>query len=199
MRPFKSAIMRKASTLFAGTPRTNKQTSTQPIAKISSPSQARAKADAAADSLKAPQAQDAIALLKADHKLMLSLFKDYAKARTSAQKKVLVARICTELTIHTQLEEELFYPAVKRAMKDKVLIPEASVEHDTLRLLLSQVEGAMKIDDMFNARIKVLAKYVRHHVMEEHKELFPQASATTVDMLKLGQKMAARKAELSTA
>ena len=73
---------------------------------------------------------DATVLLRADHKLVSGLFANYEKARTSAQKKKLVAQICSELTAHTQIEEEIFYPAVKQALKDKELVPEATVEHE---------------------------------------------------------------------
>jgi len=185
MRPFKSLVMRKASTLFTST--SGATNAAAPKAKPRLPKTAL---------LKKPQEQDAIALLKADHKLMHGLFREYEKSRSATKKKLLVERICNELTIHARLEEEIFYPVVKKALKDKVLIPEATVEHDTLRFLLNQVEGVETIDEMFNARIKVLAEYVEHHVKEEHNELFPQASATRVDMLKLGRKLTARKAEL---
>lgn len=144
----------------------------------------------------APKAQDATALLRADHKLVSGLFADYEKARSTSRKKLLVAKICTELTVHAQAEEEIFYPAVKAALKDKELIPEANVEHATLRGLIAQVEGVTPDGEMFDATIKVLSEYVEHHVKEEQTEMFPKAKATRLDMKALGAQIAARKAEL---
>ena len=146
-----------------------------------------------------PKAQEATALLRADHKLVSGLFAEYEKARTSAKKRQLVAEICTELSVHAQVEEEIFYPAVKRALDDKELVPEATVEHATLKDLIAQVEGIAPDGEMFDAKIKVLSEYVKHHVKEEHDEMFPKAKATKLDMVALGAQLAARKAELLAA
>lgn len=108
----------------------------------------------------------------------------------------LVSKICTELSVHAQVEEEIFYPAVKAALKDKVLIPEAVVEQATMKDLIAQVEGVTPDGEMFDAKVKVLSEYVKHHVKEEHTEMFPKARKTRLDMLSLGSQMAARKAEL---
>ncbi len=140
--------------------------------------------------------QAATAMLRADHKLVSSLFSDYEKARSKSVKKKLVARICAELSVHAQLEEEIFYPAVQKALRDHELVPEATVEHATLKDLIGQVEGVEPDGDMFDARIKVLSEYVKHHVKEEQQEMFPKALATKLDMRDLGARMAARKAEL---
>ena len=137
--------------------------------------------------------QDAVALLRADHKLVSSLFGEYEKARSPSKKKQLVTRICTELSLHAQVEEEIFYPAVKQALKDKELVPEATVEHATLKGLISQVEPE---GEMFDARIQVLSEYVKHHVKEEQNEMFPKAKATKLDMVQLGARLSGRKAEL---
>ena len=83
--------------------------------------------------------QDATALLKADHKLVASLFADYERTNSNNKKKQLVEQICKELSIHAQLEEEIFYPAVQKALKDHELVPEATVEHATLKDLIAQV------------------------------------------------------------
>ena len=91
---------------------------------------------------------------------------------------------------------EIFYPAVKQALKDKELVPEATVEHATLKELISQVEGVPPDGEMFNAKIKVLSEYVKHHVKEEEDEIFPKAKATKLDMAALGSQMAGRKQEL---
>lgn len=140
--------------------------------------------------------QDATTLLRADHKLVSELFAEYEKARSVTKKKQLVAQICTELSVHAQVEEEIFYPAVKLALKDKELVPEATVEHATLKDLIAQVEGIEPDGEMFDAKIKVLAEYVEHHVKEEQNEMFPKAKATDLDMKDLGDKLSERKAEL---
>ena len=137
-------------------------------------------------------------MLRADHKLVGALFADYEKARSPTRKRDLVARICTELTVHAQVEDEIFYPAVKRALDDHELIPEAQVEHATLTALIAQVEGRDPDGEMFDAKIKVLSEYVKHHVKEEHEEMFPKARATNLDMVRLGAALAARKQELLT-
>jgi hemerythrin superfamily protein len=142
------------------------------------------------------KSQDAVALLNEDHKLVSGLFESYEKALTKYLKKKLVSQICTELSVHTQVEEEIFYPAVKQALKDHELVPEATVEHETLKSLIAQVEGIEPDGEMFDARIKVLSEYVQHHVKEEQDEMFPKAKATQLDMKELGAQIAARKQEL---
>jgi hemerythrin superfamily protein len=144
----------------------------------------------------APKAQEATALLRADHKLVSGLFAEYEKTRAAARKKALVSRICAELSVHAQLEEEIFYPAIKQALKDKELVPEATVEHATLKQLIAQVEGVEPDGEMFDAKIKVMSEYVKHHVKEEQEEMFPKAKATRLDMVELGAQLSQRKAEL---
>ena len=136
---------------------------------------------------------EAIALLRADHKLVSELFAEYEKARAPSKKKQLVSKICTELSVHAQVEEEIFYPAVKQALKDQELVPEATVEHATVKDLIAQVEGIEPDGEMFDAKIKVLSEYVKHHVKEEHTEMFPKAKGTKLDMLELGGRIAERK------
>ena len=144
-------------------------------------------------------AKDAVALLKADHAKVSGLFADYEKTGSSKKKKALVAEICTELRVHTQIEEEIFYPAVKAALKDKILVPEATVEHAGVKALLAQIEEIEPNGELYDAKVKVLSEYVKHHVKEEHTEMFPKAKATSLDMTKLGAQMAERKAELLAA
>ncbi|MGZ4993729.1 MAG: hemerythrin domain-containing protein [Methylobacter sp.] len=145
------------------------------------------------------KAHDATVLLKADHKLVSNLFSEYEEAHSKAKKKKIVEQICNELTVHAQIEEEIFYPAVKQALKDNELIPEARVEHATLKSLISQVEGIEPDGEMFDATIKVLQEYVKHHVKEEQNEIFPKAKSAGLDMLKLGAKLSERKQELLAA
>ena len=143
--------------------------------------------------------KDAIAMLKADHKKVSGLFADFEKARAATTKKKLVSTICKELSVHAQVEEEVFYPAVKAALKDKELIPEAVVEQATMKALIGQIEGVEPDGEMYDAKVKVLSEYVKHHVKEEHTEMFPKAAKTRLDMVALGAQMAARKSELLAA
>ena len=140
--------------------------------------------------------KDAIALLKADHATVSELFSNYEKARTSSRKKGLVNEICTALTVHARIEEELFYPEVKRALKDTELVPEATVEHASLKDLIAQIEGKEPDGEMFDAKVKVLCEYVKHHVKEEQNEMFPKVRKSSLDLVEMGQRLSARKAEL---
>jgi len=94
------------------------------------------------------------------------------------------------------VEEEIFYPAVKAALKDKELVPEAQVEHASLKELIAQVKDKEPDGEMFDAKIKVMSEYVKHHVKEEQNEMFPKARATRLDLKELGARIAARKEEL---
>lgn len=143
-----------------------------------------------------PKVQEAIALLRADHTLVSALFAEYEKARSSSKKKQLVAKICSELSVHAQVEEEIFYPAVQQALKDHELVPEATVEHATLKSLIAQVEGIEPDGEMYDAKITVLSEYVKHHVKEEQNQMFPKAKSTKLDMKELGAEISARKSEL---
>lgn len=142
--------------------------------------------------------QDATALLKADHKLVASLFADYERTNSNNKKKQLVEQICKELSIHAQLEEEIFYPAVQKALKDHELVPEATVEHATLKDLIAQVKDIEPDGDMFDAKIKVLSEYVKHHVKEEESEMFLEAKSAKLNLIELGVQMTQRKGELTS-
>ena len=144
----------------------------------------------------APAPKDAIAMLKADHAAVSEMFAEYEKSRSIPKKKALVAEICTALSVHAQIEEEIFYPAVKAALKDKLLVPEATVEHTSVKELIAQIEGVEPDGEMYDAKVKVLSEYVKHHVKEEQNEMFPKAKSTSLDMVDLGAQMAARKDEL---
>ncbi len=142
---------------------------------------------------------DAITLLKADHKAVSALFADYESARSSSKKKGIVAEICTALSVHAQIEEEIFYPDVKLALKDKMLVPEATVEHAGVKELIGQLEGIEPDGEMYDAKIKVLSEYVKHHVKEEQNEMFPKVKESSLDLDELGARMTARKSELLAA
>lgn len=141
---------------------------------------------------------DAIALLKEDHKKVNDLFEQYEKSRSTAKKQALVATICQELTIHAIVEEEIFYPAFKAAAKDRELIPEAIVEHATLKEFIAKLEGKAAEGEMFDAQVKVMGEYVKHHVKEEQTEMFAKARKTKLDLAELGQRMLQRKQELQS-
>ncbi|MDM5127207.1 hemerythrin domain-containing protein [Aeromonas salmonicida] len=148
---------------------------------------------------KTPATNDAIALLRADHKEVSDLFADYEKTRSNAKRKALVAKICSELSVHTQIEEEIFYPAITTALKDKLLVPEATIEHGGIKDLIAQLEGAEPDGEMYDAKVKVLSEYVEHHVKEEQTGMFQKAKTTSLDLVELGARMAARKADLLAA
>ena len=143
-----------------------------------------------------PAPKDAIALLKADHEAVSELFAEYEKTRSVPNKKALVAEICTALSVHARIEEEIFYPAFKAAMKDKLLVPEATVEHAGVKDLIGQLEGAEPDGEMYDAKVKVLSEYVKHHVKEEQTEMFAKAKGSSLDLVELGTRMAARRSEL---
>jgi hemerythrin superfamily protein len=142
-------------------------------------------------------APDAVALLRADHKLVTELFGKFDKMKGDGpQKKALVERICNELTVHTRIEEEIFYPAARAALKDGDMMDEAQVEHDGAKQLIAQLRGMQPGDDMYDAKVTVLSEYIKHHVKEEQTDMFPKANKTRLDMKALGQQLAARKQEL---
>lgn len=142
---------------------------------------------------------DAIAILKADHQAIHEMFGEYENRIGNSQKKALLTDICTALSIHVQIEEELFYPAVKSALKDSLLVPEASVEHEGIKRLMVEIEALEPDDEMFDAEVKVLSEYVKHHVKEEQNEMFPQAQEAGIEMKELGERMASRKIKLLAA
>lgn len=143
-----------------------------------------------------PRSKDAIALLREDHKKVSALFEEFEKARSASVKKRLIQAICQELTVHTQIEEEIFYPAVKAALKDKELVPEARVEHDSVKALIAQVQDVEPDGEDYDAKVKVMGEFVKHHVKEEQNEMFPKARQSRLDLAELGQQMAERKEQL---
>ena len=141
---------------------------------------------------------DAIALLKADHRKVEELFQQFDEARRSDSKARIVEQICTELKIHTMIEEEIFYPAVKPKI-DASIVEEGVIEHDGAKVLINDLAKADPKDDYYDAKVKVLSEEIKHHVAEEERwvtGMFAQARRTDIDMEVLGAKMAARKQEL---
>jgi hypothetical protein len=141
---------------------------------------------------------DAIALLKADHRKVEELFEKFESSKSADKKAQLAQEICTELTVHTMIEEEIFYPACKGQVEDD-LMEEAYVEHDGAKLLVAEIEAGSPNDAYFDAKVKVLSEQIKHHVKEEEKRsegMFAQARDAGVDVDALGQQMMARKEEL---
>jgi len=148
-------------------------------------------------------AKDACDLLDADHRAVKKMFKEFeeltgSRARSAAQKKMDLARqICMELTVHAQIEEEIFYPALRQAIKDTDLLAEAEVEHQTAKDLIAQIQEMAEPDEMFEAKVKVLGEYIDHHVKEEKNEIFPKArSARKLDLMAMREELEARKEAL---
>lgn len=139
--------------------------------------------------------QSALDLLKTDHEKVSEMFSEYEEA----PKKKLALEICKALTVHAQVEEELFYPEVKAALKDKTLVPEATVEHAVIKDLIAQIESGEESGEMHEALIKVLSEYVKHHIKEEQGELFRKVKQSSLDLAELGERMARRFDELRTA
>ncbi|HEY0301323.1 MAG TPA: hemerythrin domain-containing protein [Rhizomicrobium sp.] len=142
---------------------------------------------------------DAIGLLKADHAKVSALFEKYEHSRQDSVKQRLAQQICDELTVHTKLEEEIFYPAVREAIGDDDLMDEATVEHAGAKSLISQLRAAEPSAKLFDAKVTVLSEYIKHHVKEEHTEMFPKARKSGADLKELGARMAARKKVLAAA
>lgn len=141
---------------------------------------------------------DAIALLIDDHKKVKELFEKFDKLsdRSKVNKKKIADQICLELTVHAQVEEEIFYPAVRAPIKDEDLMDEAVVEHASAKELIAQISEMDPGDDLYDAKVKVLSEQIEHHVEEEEGEMFPKVRKTKVDLVALGEEMAARKEEL---
>jgi len=147
-----------------------------------------------------PAITDAVQLLTDDHKKVKKLFKDFERIKdqdgAAEEKSALVQQICMELTIHTKVEEEIFYPVVRESMDEEALMDEADVEHAGAKALIQQLEDMKPEDDHYDAKVTVLGEYIDHHVKEEHEEMFPKAKKAKVDMIELGARIAERKAEL---
>ncbi|MDP9082549.1 MAG: hemerythrin domain-containing protein [Pseudomonadota bacterium] len=144
-------------------------------------------------------AADAIEMLIADHKKVKKLFSEFDKLKAEGEdedKSAIVEQICNELKIHAELEEEIFYPAVRKAVDDADLMDEALVEHAGAKELIAQLEEASPGDDLYDAKVTVLGEQITHHVKEEEGEMFPQAKKAKVDTEALGATMLKRKMAL---
>jgi hypothetical protein len=144
----------------------------------------------------ATQVKDAIEMLMADHKKVLKLFKDYEKLKesgTKAKKSDLATTICLEITVHSMLEEEIFYPAVRAAIDDDDMMDEALVEHAGAKDLIDQLQEMEPGDELYDAKVTVLGEEIEHHVTEEEKEMLKKAKKANLDTAELGELMMQRK------
>lgn len=142
---------------------------------------------------------DAIALLKQDHRTVEALFDEFEQADESEQSDI-ATRICHMLTVHAQIEEEFLYPQAKEALgedeEEAELVYEAEIEHGAAKELIGKIEASTPEDPHFKPLVLVLSEYVKHHVKEEEKELFPNLKDTELDLKELGSQLSQRKLEL---
>jgi hemerythrin superfamily protein len=141
---------------------------------------------------------DAIALLKADHRQVATWFEQFENTRSADRKQALATRICNALKVHTEIEEEIFYPAFLAATKDTDMHHEAVVEHAGAKKLIAEIEAASPADDYFDAKVTVLSEMIKHHVKEEEQPggMFAEARKSDMDLGELGLELKARKKEL---
>jgi hemerythrin superfamily protein len=142
---------------------------------------------------------DAIALLESDHRQVEEWFDAFEESEDDDEKQELAKNICTALKVHTQIEEEIFYPACREAGVDDETLDEAKVEHDGAKKLIAEIEAGGPNDELWDSKVKVLSEMIEHHVEEEEEEddgMFAQARELELDLNDLGARMQARKDEL---
>jgi len=144
--------------------------------------------------------QDAVSLLTSDHAEVKQMFEEYRQLvqdnADDDRRDELAAEICSALTVHAEIEEDIFYPALRERLDDDLALDQAEVEHAIARDLIEQIVAMEPDDALFDARVLVLAEYVEHHVQEEESEIFPQAEKSGIDLDELGAELADRKYEL---
>ena len=149
---------------------------------------------------KSGSATDALELLRADHDKVKALFREFESLKGNddedERKSELVDEICYELTIHSMIEEEIFYPVLRSAIDDDEMMDEADVEHAGARELISQLEVMYPGDDHFDATVTVLGEEVAHHIEKEEGDMFEAARAAGIDLEDLAEQLTARKEEL---
>lgn len=138
---------------------------------------------------------DAITLLKQDHRKVEELFEEYEGSESAAEKGKIAGKLCLELRVHAKIEEELLYPPVHDEI-DEDLVDEAIIEHAGAKDLIAQIEGMKPSERFYDAKVKVLSEYIKHHVKEEEKEMFPKLRSSDIDLKELGGQLLARKTEL---
>jgi hypothetical protein len=144
--------------------------------------------------------QNAIALLKADHREVKQLFEQYEELANQdaddEEKRALAEQICNMLTVHAQIEEEIFYPAARESIEETDLVDEATVEHASAKDLIAQIQSMEPSEELYDAKVTVLGEYIDHHVKEEERQMFPQARKGDLDLEELGMQLQQRKQEL---
>jgi hemerythrin superfamily protein len=148
-----------------------------------------------------PMDNDVIDLLTEDHRKVEEMFEEYESTKDEADdeaKSALVATICLELTMHASVEEEIFYPAARAALdeEDSDMLDEAEVEHASVKVLIADLADMQPSDALYDAKVKVLSEYVKHHVQEEEGEIFPSVRESEIDLASLGEEVSSRKQEL---
>ena len=148
----------------------------------------------------AKKSLDAIELLEADHRAVEALFHEFRQLSqhqaSGSRRRALAEQICLELTIHMRLEEEIFYPPVREAVRDDDLLDEAEVEHAGAKELIAQILSMKPEAELYDAKVTVLGEYIDHHVKEEREEMFPKARKCGLDLARLGEQLSMRKREL---
>jgi hemerythrin superfamily protein len=143
-------------------------------------------------------ANDAIALLKADHRQVEKWFGEFESARAPGRKQDLAQKICQALEVHTEIEEEIFYPAFLEATKEEDIHHEAEIEHQAAKKLIAEIEQSGPDDEYYDAKVKVLSEMIKHHVNEEEQRggMFAKARQSDMDLKTLGEQLAERKQQL---
>ena len=146
-------------------------------------------------------AKAALQLLMAEHRDVKAMFRAYRKLADAAghgdERMLLASQICVALTVHTQMEEEILYPAARAVLtRDEDIVDEAYVEHAGAKSLIAQIKTMTSDQPMYDAKVKVLGEYIDHHVREEETEFFPKLRKTSLDLDAMGEQLAARKKQL---
>lgn len=147
----------------------------------------------------AASGQDALELLTEDHCKVTKMFEQFEKMKEDEDddaKQTLVETACAELTVHAQIEEEIFYPALRETLDETDLLDEAEVEHACAKQLITELNAMQPGDDLYEAKFTVLGEYTRHHIQEEEKQLFPKVKKAKMDLESLGEELRQRKMEL---
>ncbi len=159
---------------------------------------AQTRKSASKSTTKATQAPDAIKLLKDDHREVEEWFEEFESTSSASKKQKLANQICLALTVHAQIEEEIFYPACREAGVEDDMMDEADIEHDGAKKLIAEIEASAPGDDHYDARVKVLSEMIKHHVKEEEQRggMFAKAKEADLDLKELGMELLQRKTEL---
>lgn len=171
------------------------------MAVTQSQSESRTKTQSRKGAPKSASGPDAIKLLKDDHRQVEEWFDQFEQTNSASKKQKLATQICLALTVHTQIEEKVFYPACREAGIEEDMMDEADVEHDGAKNLIAEIEAGKPGDDHWDAKVKVLGEMIKHHVKEEEQRdgMFAKAKKSDLDLKELGAEMKARKDELMKA